>query len=283
MRTDFAVIVNSHGRPDFSAAEALRRAGYTGQLFITVDDEDDKILEYVARFGGQNIRIFHKECVGDYDVEDNFSEPMGVVMFARNEAWKMAFAKGLKYFFVMDDDLKSISYRAVKGGKLKSYQAHGIDSCFEAICDFMESDSRIFGIGFGFANDYIGGAERFEDEFGKKRLIMNGYFCKTERKYSFDGRVCEDSITSLNQARAGKIFLNITSVMMQYNIWMPNKKQGKGGMQDTYKKMSSYAMRCYALMSNPSCVKIKQVENGFDTMIQKQYAYPKILSSRCKK
>lgn len=283
MRDDFAVIVNSHKRPDFTAYDVLRRCNYSGKIYVIVDDEDDTVESYERRHGKRFVDVFHKENEGKFDTCDNFSEPMGVVMFSRNEAWELAKRENIKYFFVMDDDLKSINFRYVVDDKLKSKVARHLDSCFEAMCEFMETDDRIYAMGFGLGNDYIGGVDRYITEFGKKRLIMNGYLCCTERYFPFNGRICEDSVTSLNQAEKGKLFINLTSIMTVYDIWMPNKKQGNGGMQNTYKKMSSYAMRGYALMTHPSCVKIKQVENGFDTMIQKQFAYPQIVSDRWKK
>ncbi|EFI4081186.1 TPA: hypothetical protein J5F60_004390 [Escherichia coli] len=41
MRDDFCVFILTHGRPDkVLTYRTLRRAGYTGKIFIVVDDED---------------------------------------------------------------------------------------------------------------------------------------------------------------------------------------------------------------------------------------------------
>lgn len=77
--------------------------------------------------------------------------------------------------------------------------------------------------------------------------------------------------------------MNTNQIMTSYDIWMPRKEQGSGGMQETYKKMSSYAMRNYALMRYPSCVRIKEIQGGFDTMILKGNAYPKLISGKVRK
>ncbi|EFN6257501.1 hypothetical protein FVI12_21595 [Escherichia coli] len=41
MRDDFCAFILTHGRPDkVLTYRTLRRAGYTGKIFIVVDDED---------------------------------------------------------------------------------------------------------------------------------------------------------------------------------------------------------------------------------------------------
>lgn len=283
MNNSFAVIVNSHGRSDFPAYNTLRKSGYTGKIFITIDDEDDSVNEYISKYGKETVHLFHKDNDGEYDVGDNFDSPMGVVVFARNEAWKCAKEHGVEFFFVMDDDLQSVNFRYTQEDSLKSKKAYDLDECFDALCDFMHDNDRVYCMGFGLSNDYIGGFQRFEENFGKKRLIMNGYLCCTQRHFPFNGRICEDSIVSIDQAVKGNLFLNCTQIMTVYDIWMPNKEHGNGGMQDTYKKMSSYAMRNYALMRHPSCVKIKSVDGGFDTGIEQRHAYPCVVSGRYRK
>ena len=47
MRDDFAAFVLSHGRPDDVVTVAsLKRSGYSGRLFVVVDDEDPTLDRY---------------------------------------------------------------------------------------------------------------------------------------------------------------------------------------------------------------------------------------------
>ena len=52
MRDDFCAFILTHGRPDkVLTYRTLRRAGYTGKIFIVVDDEDKTRNQYMAEFG----------------------------------------------------------------------------------------------------------------------------------------------------------------------------------------------------------------------------------------
>lgn len=67
MRKDFACIIISHGRPECSTVKVLRECGYTGKIYIVVDDEDKTLPDYVERYGA-DVHVFHKE--EDFDTGD---------------------------------------------------------------------------------------------------------------------------------------------------------------------------------------------------------------------
>ena len=52
MRDDFCVFILTHGRPDrVHTYDTLMKAGYTGKVFIVIDDEDKQAEGYRQRFG----------------------------------------------------------------------------------------------------------------------------------------------------------------------------------------------------------------------------------------
>ena len=52
MRDDFCIFILTNGRPDrVYTYNCLERAGYTGKVFIVIDDEDKTADAYRARFG----------------------------------------------------------------------------------------------------------------------------------------------------------------------------------------------------------------------------------------
>ena len=60
MRDDFCAFILTHGRPDkVLTYRTLRRAGYTGKIFIVVDDEDKTRDQYMADYGEQ-VLVFSK-------------------------------------------------------------------------------------------------------------------------------------------------------------------------------------------------------------------------------
>ena len=88
MRNDFGVIIISHGRPQCETVKTLRESGYTGEIFIVVDDEDKTLNQYLEIYGRENVHIFHK--YEWFDVGDNMDNPRTVGVFARNECLKVA-------------------------------------------------------------------------------------------------------------------------------------------------------------------------------------------------
>ena len=63
MRSDFCVFILTHGRPDkVYTVESLRKSGYTGKIYIVIDDEDKTAEEYIRIFG-DNVLVFSKDEV----------------------------------------------------------------------------------------------------------------------------------------------------------------------------------------------------------------------------
>ena len=78
MDRKYAVLVLSHGRADrVYTVKSLRRQGYTGKIFIVVDNEDGQIKEYERIHGKENVIIFDKtKATEDVDVADQKKKRM---------------------------------------------------------------------------------------------------------------------------------------------------------------------------------------------------------------
>ena len=275
MRDDFAVIIISHGRPDCETVKTLKGCGYTGKMFVLVDDEDKTLSEYKARYG-DSLCIFTKE--ENFDIGDNFGRPNTIATFARNECWNVADEKKLKYFLMLDDDLKSISIRYEDDGSLRGKSVKDADKVFEAVCEFMDN-TPVACTGFGLPIDYIGGVFSTDD-----RHIMNAYVLRVSERFDFKGRYSEDTITPVLECTAGKIFQKIQNIQMVFDVWTPQKKTKAGGCQEAYRDNDSYVLRFYAVMFAPSCVVVRPSKNeGWDNTTKYHMAFPKIVSERLKK
>ena len=58
MNEKFAVFILSHGRAgNVKTYQTLIDQGYTGKIYIIVDDEDDMRQSYVDRYGTDIVRI----------------------------------------------------------------------------------------------------------------------------------------------------------------------------------------------------------------------------------
>ena len=82
----FAALILTHGRADrVITHDALRRFGYTGPIYLIVDDQDDQIDRYRELYG-DNVIVFDKAAsVQNVDTGDQRDAVAAAsVVFARN-------------------------------------------------------------------------------------------------------------------------------------------------------------------------------------------------------
>lgn len=280
MRDDFAVVILSYGRPECSTYHKLRDIGYTGKIYIILSDDDSTIDEYFKRYNKDILHVFHKDSFIE-DTEDNFDGPDSVVLYARNECLRLVKKLGLSYFCMMDDDLSYIKGRPYKGDKITTYSIKNLDYVFEKYIEFIES-SNISGVSFGFLNSYIGGNWKVKRV---DRNIYAIYILKVDDYIPFRGRYLEDvTFNDLNCVN-DRVFLQIPIVQNVYKVYnSKNRLKQNGGNQDSYRKFNDYVMKFYALMSNPSNLKLV-IESKDCVSFKKSYnsMYPMIIEEKYKK
>lgn len=271
------VIIISHGRPNVPTEKCLRKSGYTGDIFVVVDDEDETLPDYQKNYG-ENVHVFHKWEW--FDTGDNLDAPRSVGVFARNECLRVARKAGTKYYLELDDDMKDISYRYDSEGHLKGKKIRNLDKLFNAICDYMD-EADVGCIGFGNAADYIGGIES-ANKIG--RIFYNSFLLRTEDDIMWLGRHSDDSNTLITEQQKGRPWLKFKMVQANYDVWIPkNKSKKEGGSISTYDELGAYLLRYYLIMFHPDCTKITFTEENLDNTISERTAFPCIVSGRYKK
>lgn len=99
MRDDFCAFILTHGRPDkVLTYRTLRRAGYTGKIFIVVDDEDKTRHQYMAEFGEQVLVFSKADIASRFDEADNFGDRRSI-FYARNACFDLANWSGVNTSF----------------------------------------------------------------------------------------------------------------------------------------------------------------------------------------
>lgn len=275
MRDDFGVIVISHGDENFSTIDVLRDSGYTGKAYIVVDDEDSRLEEYKSKYGDL-CHVFHK--TEWFDCFDNCGGPNTTCTFARNECFSLAKEKKLRYFFLTDDDLKSLSFRYEKDGHLVGKPVKNADALFEAICQWFD-DTNLSCMGFSNPADYIGGKPQ-----DGKRNVMNGFFLKSEDDFVWRSRTYQDVIAAITESRKGRVWLKTSLVQNVYDVWTEkNKSKKRSGTVPVYEKYGFYHMRFYLVMAYPDCSFIKANQDYLDGSVKNVNAYPYIISEAYRK
>lgn len=254
---NFVVFIISHGRPDnIKTLTSLRRANYTGEYRIVIDNEDGQINPYFSKHAEKIIVFDKKKIAATVDNGDNFDNHR-TTTHARNACFEIAKELGYTYFLVLDDDYTDFRYKydheynyvGIKWPK-------NIDKIFDITLDYFISTPQIKSIAFSQGGDFFGGGE--SAGLPKlKRKCMNSFFCSTERPFKFFSRLNEDVNTYITLGSRGELFLTLTNFALQQVPTQINK----GGMSDAYANSGTYVKSFYSVMYCPSFMKIYQMSS----------------------
>lgn len=283
MRSDFGAFILSHGRPhQVSTYKSLLDHGYSGKIYVVIDDEDEYAAEYHDQFGDA-VLVFSKDEIAQItDSYDNTSERRGV-LWARNACWELARRVGCRYFIQLDDDYLQWSFRRVgKGHRLSTsggeeyheWRLENLDTIFTALVRLIET-TPVKTVALAQGGDYIGGVPR---HIRFKRKAMNTFVCDTTKPFLFSGRLNEDVNTYVSLGHRGDLFF--TDMMLQMH--QSQTQSQSGGMSEVYKREGTYVKSFYTIMAAPSCVTIRSMGNAdlrLHHRIDWNKAVPKILRS----
>jgi hypothetical protein len=251
---NFAVFILTHGRPNnVKTFHTLRRQGYTGPIWIIIDNEDKTADEYRKVYGDKVI-VFDKLAISKtFDEGDNFGDRRAVI-YARNASFKIAEALGLEYFLQLDDDYRQFKYRI--NHRMEYPKDHftfktRFDDMLSLYLDYFKAiDAKSIAMAQG--GDFIAAG----DEFGKpKRKCMNSFFCSVKRPFQFVGRINEDVNTYTWFQSLGNLFLTIPFVALDQDQTQSNS----GGMSEMYLDSGTYVKSFYTVMYAPSCTTISMM------------------------
>lgn len=259
MRDDFCAFILTHGRPDrVKTYDTLLKAGYTGKIYIVIDDEDKTEPEYRKRYGDKVLQFGKAEIAKTFDEGDNFDDRRAII-YARNACWELARQVGCRYFIQLDDDYQSFSIRHNSRNEYCTIPINfSIDRIFEAMLSFyISTPSATVAISQG--GDHIGwsgGSDGNGNTIPRlRRKAMNTFICSTDRPFQFFGRINEDVNTYTTKGRCGALFLTATQAKVNQTATQSNA----GGMTETYRDGGTYIKSFYSVMYCPSGVKVGEM------------------------
>ena len=281
---DFAVFILTHGRPDnVITLQTLQKCGYTGKLYLIIDNEDKTAEQYYQNFGRDKVIMFNKKKYADEcDECNNFDERRTITM-ARNACFDIAKQVGVAYFIELDDDYTHFYFTADE--KLKYRSDHksvkSIDKIFDYFLNFYKSIS-CKSIAFAQGGDFIGGEGSSVWKKKLARKCMNSFICSTDRPFKFIGAMNEDVNTYTTRASRGDLFITIAWIRLEQKR---TQSQG-GGISEMYDKFGTYCKAFTTVMNCPSSVTVSKM--GVSDMrihhkINWNNTVPKILSPDLKK
>lgn len=256
MRDDFCVFILSHGRPDrVMTYSTIKRAGYTGKVFVVIDDEDKCGDQYRSKYGDEVIVFSKSEQAETTDIGDNFNG-RGVVVFARNACFRLARERGIRYFWVLDDDYMSVRLNFkhdLRPTNRALYITKHLDDVLEAMIDFYAS-APITSLAMAQGGDLMGGPQG-QHCITLRRKAMNSFLCATNRPFQYMGRINEDTTAYVTLGRCGAVFFT----MLQAAVFQPMTQMHSGGLTEAYKELGTHVKSFYTVMYAPSCTKIGEL------------------------
>jgi len=253
---ELVAFILTHGRPDkVYTFAALRKHGFTGRVFIVVDDGDATRDRYVEKFGEAVLTFSKAEIAETFDEGDNFKDRRSIV-YARNACFELAAEVGARYFIQLDDDYTDFRYKIDPAGNfVDRAPIADLDAVFGALLEFFKKTPAL-SVAMAQGGDFIGGRNgSFADGWAPRRKCMNTFICAVDRPFSFVGRINEDVNTYTNLARRGGLFLTIPAVAIQQK----QTQKTAGGMTDLYLDAGTYVKSFYSVIYSPSCVRIAEM------------------------
>ncbi|EPZ9324543.1 hypothetical protein ACXYO7_004413 [Salmonella enterica subsp. enterica] len=250
MRDDFCAFILTHGRPDnVLTYKTLRRAGYTGKIYVVIDDEDKTRQQYVAEFGDQVLVFSKTDIANRFDEADNFGDRRSI-FYARNACFELAERVGCQHFIQLDDDYHEFQFRVGPNLEANYSPIRALDQVLEEMLAYYRAIPAA-SIAMSQGGDFLGSGGDGNAAW-IKRKAMNSFICSTDRPFKFVGRINEDVNTYTSLGRRGELFLTIGAVQLGQKQTQLNS----GGMTELYLDSGTYVKSFYSVMYSPSCVKI---------------------------
>jgi hypothetical protein len=257
MREDFCAMILSHGRPDrVLTLNTMRRAGYTGRIYIVIDDEDETAPEYRRLHGDAVLQFSKSEVAKTFDIGDSIPNRRSVV-YARNASFDLAESVGCRYFMQLDDDYGAFYIRNGPDGRYGHWRiGKTLDRLIEAMLEFFEA-TPILSIAMSQGGDHIGGGAGGGKPPRLLRKAMNTFLCSVDRRFPFFGRMNDDVNTVVNTGSRGGLFFTAMQAMIVQGATQHNS----GGLTELYLEMGTYVKTFYSVLWNPSSVKVSTLSD----------------------
>jgi len=253
---DFCAFILTHGRADnVKTYKTLKKYGYTGRIYLVVDNEDKSIDKYIQNFGQENVKIFDKKAIADKIDEANNFDNRKVIVHARNACFEIAKELNITYFIQLDDDYTSFRYRFVDK-YITTGNTKNLDFYFDIYLKFFIS-TNCKSIAFAQGGDFIGGEScgMISNYKQNSRKCMNSFFCSTEREFQFLGSINEDVNTYTTLASRGDLFLTLPFIGLEQAA----TQSQKGGMTDIYNSSGTYIKSFTSVLMHPSSVSVNMM------------------------
>ncbi len=269
------VFIKTHGRPDKQLTlQTLRQAGYTGEIVLVLDDEDETYNDHLKYFDERthtHIEEFYKEYyVQNIDSGTN-TPKRNVNLYAWCACEDLADAYGEKFFIMADDDITGFRFRYKDGKHLRSLKiTQNLDEIFALVEEYMLS-CNLSAMSTGIPQMYFSGD--IEKDLWKWRVPYTFVFRNAKHKLNWVSEYEEDIITAIRASIDGQ-YLSVLPVIQRETVEIGTNY---GGMHNSY--TDSFVNAQYGYIWYPSCREIIPYKDKFMCKIKRDNAFAKLVSS----
>lgn len=279
---NFAVFILSHKRADrVETYDTLRKGGYSGKIYVVVDNQDPMLERYQERFL-DDVLVFDKQTYIDSSETLETTRMKSSAVYARNAIEQYAKDFELDVFGMFDDDVVNMRYRWVEEETVRSLSVRGgLDSVFEYYGQYM-LDTDIACTSFPFTMFYVSGVHDLDKRITECRHTYQIHIRNVHKPVEWIGIINHDTISQLLTMKLGYIWWSIPHLVFDAK---PMNKES-GGLKEVYDALKDFDMAFLAVIACPDCCKIT-TSNGQRSTLQikenKYASYPMIVSQRYKK
>lgn len=284
INSSFAVFILTHGRPNkVITYQSLRKAGYTGKIFIIIDDEDQTRFQYLQQFKSDEvITVNLKEIAKTFDIGDSIQNHNSVI-YKRNASFQIAHNLGLTHFIQLDDDYNGFRFRTYnpQTDSFASVSIKSMDKVFASMIKVIDT-TKAKSVAMSQGGDWLGGLDSNAARNPVMRKCMNSFILRTDNPTTFVGRFNDDVNTYTVNGMRGELFFTLSKVQLDQT---PTQHQA-GGMTETYLDNGTYMKSFYTVMMAPSCTTVRmmgQTNLRLHHRIRWDHAVPKIISDTHRK
>lgn len=278
---NYAVFILSHKRSDrVETYSTLRNSGYTGKIYIVIDDEDMQQEQYKERFNN-DVLVFNKEMwINSTDTVTNDKKKSSPV-YARNFIEHIAGELKYDAYIVMDDDIINLRFRYIENYVAKSQALKSnLDEVLDAYMNYLVS-ANIATLSFATVMVYAGGVH---DDKDMVRLASHRYTCQIHmRNLAFPvdwiSLANNDSISANNTAKIGYLWWALPFIVYD----SPKMNTLPGGMKSVYDSVSEFKRAFMSTVVSPSVCRVGCSKDRLAIKRDLKAAYPVIISGRYKK
>lgn len=282
----FAAFILTHGRAkNVVTYKALRKSGYTGRIFLLVDDEDTQLGAYRDRYGDEVVVFNKQKYVEKCDKTGAFGK-RGAILFARHANFDVAKSLGLTHFWQLDDDYTTFNWASDNSGCYlnanSSSRIKNLDNVLAACIEFLDN-TPTKTVAFAQGGDFIGGGKgRFAilaSQWRFSRKAMNTFICRADDPIDFRGFLNDDVNAYTTGGLRGELFITIPRLRISQ---LATQSQG-GGVTDAYKAFGTYVKSFVSVIYAPSCVKVSMmgdVNRRIHHQVQWRNTAPLVLSEK---